>query len=64
MLRDAHKAQEAMNDAALAVKNERWGEAERSLQQLQGLVVRLLQDIDDKVHEQLMAPKPDKRDRG
>ena len=63
MIRDAHKAQEAMHEAALAMKNEQWGEAERSLQEVQGLVAQLLREVGDKTQEALRAPKPDERDR-
>ena len=63
MIRDAHKAQEAMHEAALAMKNEQWGEAQRSLQHVQELVAQLLREVGDKTQEALMAPKPDERDR-
>lgn len=64
MLRDAHKGQEVMSAAAAAVKDERWGDAQRSLLELQQITTTLLSEVGDKVHEQMMAPKPDKGDRG
>ena len=63
MLRDAHKGQEVMGAAASAVKDERWCDAQRSLLELQQITTTLLREVGDKVHEQMMAPKPDKGDR-
>ena len=37
MLREAHKGLEVMGMVAGAVKDERWGDAERGLQELQEL---------------------------
>jgi hypothetical protein len=44
MLEEAHKALEAMNAASTAIKDEAWGEAERSLHQVQETVGRLLRE--------------------
>jgi len=64
MLEDAHKGQEVMSDVARAVKDERWGDAERALKELQSLTERLQRGVGDKVRDALMAPKPDRGDRG
>jgi hypothetical protein len=64
MLEEAHKALEAMGAASAAIKAEQWGEAERSLHQVQETVARLLREVADKSREVMMAPKPDMGDRG
>jgi len=64
MLEDAHKALEAMNVAANAIKDEQWGEAERALTAVQEMVGRLLREVGDKAREQMLAPRPDQGDRG
>ena len=62
MRQDAHKGQEAMSKAASAVKDERWGDAQRALQDVQDIITTLMRDVGDKAQE--MAPKPDKAERG
>ena len=47
MLKEAHKALEAMTSACAAIKVEEWGEAERSLHQVQETVARLLREAAD-----------------
>jgi hypothetical protein len=64
MLEDAHKAQEVMSAVSIAVKDERWGDAERNLKELQHIADRLLREVGNKTREVLMAPKPDRGDRG
>jgi hypothetical protein len=64
MLEEAHKALEAMTAACTALKAEEWGEAERSLHQVQETVARLLRNVGEKSREVMMAPTPDKGDRG
>ena len=64
MLEEAHKALEAMNAACTAMKVEEWGQAERSLHQVQETVARLMREVGDKSRETMMAPKPDTGDRG
>jgi hypothetical protein len=64
MLEEAHKCLEAMSTAANAVKDEEWGAAERALMQVQEIAGRLLREVGDKVHEKMLTPKPDLRDRG
>jgi hypothetical protein len=64
MLEEAHKGQEVMSAVASAVKDERWGDAQRGLSELQSITDRLLRDVGDKGREVLMAPKPDRGDRG
>jgi hypothetical protein len=64
MLQDAHKGQEVMSAVASAVKDERWGDAQRALTELQAITDRLLRGVGDKSREALMAPTPDHGDRG
>ena len=64
MLQDAHKGQEAMSKAASAVKDERWGDAQRALKDVQDIITTLMREVGDKAQEKLLAPKPDKADRG
>jgi hypothetical protein len=64
MLRDAHKSLEAMSAVAIAIKEQRWGDAERMLQDLQQMTEKLMRDVGDKAREDLAAPKPDRGDRG
>jgi hypothetical protein len=64
VLEEAHKALEAMTAACTAMKVEEWGEAERSLHQVQDTVGRLLREVGEKSREVMMAPKPDMGDRG
>jgi hypothetical protein len=64
MLRDAHDGMEKMSAIASAVKDERWGDAERELQLLQQIVAGLRRDLAAKVRDELRAPDPDPRDRG
>jgi hypothetical protein len=64
MLRDAHRAQEISGEVSLAVKDERWGDATRHLNELQEITSRLLREVGQKSHETLTAPNPDRRDRG
>ena len=63
MLEEAHKALEAMAAACTAMKTEQWGEAERSLYQVQETVGQLLREVGEKSREVLMAPRPEKGDR-
>lgn len=64
MLRDAHKGAEVMSGVASAVKDERWADAERGLQELQRIASKLMREIGDKQRELMMTPKPDRGDRG
>jgi hypothetical protein len=64
MIEDAHKGLEAMSAVGTAIKMEQWGEAERWLRELQEITQRLLRGVGDKTQEALMAPQPDKGDRG
>jgi hypothetical protein len=64
VLEDAHKALEAMTAACTAIEGGQWGEAERTLHQVQETVGRLLREVGDKSREILHAPTPDKGDRG
>jgi len=63
VLRDAHRGLEAMSAAAKAVKDERWADAERALQEVQQIASGLMREVGDKIQEQMMAPKPEKADR-
>jgi flagellin-specific chaperone FliS len=48
MLRDAHKALELMSAVAAAVKDERWADAERILQELQQILTTLMRELGEK----------------
>ena len=63
MLQDAHKGLEAMSRVASAVKDERWGDAERALQEVQQTITTLMREVGEKVQEKMLVPKPDKGDR-
>lgn len=63
MLQEAHKALEAMSAACTAMKGDQWGEAERSLHQVQETVGRLLREVGEKIHHELRVPPPDTGDR-
>ena len=63
MLQDAHKGLEAMSKVASAVKDERWGDAERALHEVQEITSTLMREVGDKAQEMMRAPKPDKGDR-
>jgi hypothetical protein len=63
MLQDAHKALEAMSAASTAIKEERWHDAQQTLQQLQALLTSLMRGVGDKAQEAVMAPTEDPRDR-
>jgi hypothetical protein len=63
MLQDAHRAMEAMSEAASAVKGEQWGEAERALMEVQEITGLLLREVGVKVREKLMVPTPVEGDR-
>ena len=62
MLKEAHKALEAMSAAANAMKDEEWGEAERALITVQEFVARLLREVGDKNREKILSPE--KGDQG
>ena len=63
MLQGAHKGLEAMSKVASAVKDERWSDAERALQEVQQIITTLMREVGDKAQEEMMAPKRDKGDR-
>jgi hypothetical protein len=64
MLQQAHEAMEKISAVASAVKDERWGEAERLLHELRTSLDALSNGIAEKVRTGLGAPEPDPRDRG
>ena len=64
MLQAAHKGLEAMSKVAGAVKDERWTDAQRALQEVQQIATTLMREVGDKTRDGMMAPKPDKGDRG
>jgi hypothetical protein len=64
MLRDAHRAQEIAGEVSLAVKEERWGDATRHLNELQEVTSLLLREVGEKSQQTLTAPHPDRGDRG
>ena len=49
---------------ASAVKDERWGDAQRALQDVQQLITTLMGEVGDKAKEKKTAPKPDKTGPG
>jgi hypothetical protein len=55
MLRDAHKGLERMSAAAAAIKDERWDEAKRALEELQRIATELTRLVDDRQREQRVA---------
>jgi len=63
VIQDAHKGMEAMSAVASAVKDERWADAQRALQEVQRAVEVLLRGVGEKQREAMMAPTPDKGDR-
>lgn len=63
MLQDAHKGLEAMSRVASAVKDERWGDAERALQEVQQTITTLMREVGEKAQEKMLVPKPDRGDR-
>ncbi len=64
MLQQAHEAMEKMSAVAAAVKDERWGDAERGVHELRTTLDALSNGIAEKVRDELDAPEPDRRDRG
>jgi len=64
MLRQSHEVMEKASSLASAVKDERWGDAERLLRELEIVLDVVSNGIRDKVRSNLGAPKPDSRDRG
>jgi hypothetical protein len=64
MLQQAHVSLEMMSALASAVKDERWGEAERILLKLKVSLDVLGEAIGNKAREGLNVPRPDNRDRG
>ena len=64
MLQQAHEAMEKMSALASAVKDERWGDAERSLRELRTVLDALSNGVAEHVRGALEAPEPDRRDRG
>ena len=64
MLKDAHLGIETMSSLAQAVKDERWSEAERVLQELRVTLEGIADALSEKVRSELNVPQPDDRDRG
>jgi hypothetical protein len=64
MLKQSHEIMEKASSLASTVKDERWGDAERILAELEGLLDVLGNGIRDKVRAEIGAPDPDARDRG
>jgi hypothetical protein len=64
MLQQAHEAMEKMSAVASAVKEERWGDAERSLNELRSVIDVISNGVAERVRGTLNAPEPDQRDRG
>lgn len=64
MLRHSHEVMEKASALASAVKDERWGDAERVLHELEGVLDVLGNGVREKVRSALDSPKPEPRDRG
>lgn len=64
MLKQSHEMMEKASALASAVKDERWGDAERVVQEIERVLDILGNGVRDKVRTDLNAPKPDHRDRG
>ena len=64
MLRDAHRGLEQMSTLVSAIKEERWGDAERVLNDIQRITVKLMKEVGDKARDDMATPKPDAGDRG
>jgi hypothetical protein len=63
MLKQAHESLEMMSALASAVKDERWGDAERVLSELKISLDVLTNGINEKVRGDISAPSPETRDR-
>ena len=63
MLQDAHKKLEAISKVASAVKDERWGDAERALQEVQQTITTLMREVGKKAQEKMLVPKPHEANR-
>ena len=64
MMQQAHEAMEKMSAVASAVKDERWGDAERSLNELRTVLDALSNGVAERVRGTINEPRPDQRDRG
>jgi hypothetical protein len=64
MMQQAHEAMEKMSAVASAVKDERWGDAERRLHELRTVLDAISNGVAERVRGTLGAPEPDRRDRG
>jgi len=63
-MQQAHEAMEKMSAVASAVKDERWGDAERSLNDLRTAIDAISNGVAERVRGAIGAPEPDRRDRG
>ncbi len=64
MLKQAHEAMDKMSAVASAMKDERWGDAERLIHELSTILDTISNDVSSKVRGTMNAPEPDPRDRG
>lgn len=64
MLKQAHEAMEKMSAVASAMKDERWGDAERLIHELSTLLDTISNGVSTKVRGAMSVPEPDRRDRG
>jgi len=64
MLKQAHEAMEKMSAVASAMKDERWGDADRLIHELSTMLDTISNDVSTKVRGAMTAPEPDPRDRG
>lgn len=64
MMQQAHEAMEKMSAVASAVKDERWGDAQRRLNELRTMLDAISNGVAEHVRGTLDAPEPGARDRG
>jgi hypothetical protein len=64
MNQDIHDVVRSAESARTAILSEDWGLAQRMLTEAQDRIGRLLREVGDKSREVMMAPKPDRGDRG
>lgn len=63
-MQQAHEAMEKMSAVASAVKDERWGDAERCINEVRTALDAISNGVAEHVRGKLGAPEPDQRDRG
>ena len=64
MNQEVHDLVRSTEGARTAIQREDWGVAQRMVTEAQDRSGRLLREVGDKSREVMMAPKPDRGDRG